>query len=315
MSRVFSVLLIVPVFFILVIFISANLILRADFNEFEEYRLEVVNNYCTDAAVGEMLLSDDLDQDYADTKKVMVNPNVARDTYLSVLALNYDLPATRENLKVLSSQYLDLMIVVAYDGYYVYENTGHYDRDEDSNRYDSISLPKLPFTYSQGNDLYSLDLGFEKALKLSPSGITEVDTPLSRVETLSIVNQLINAEINYRLSNRALKTVNIPVETTTVGSVSNNIENVSVIALINNVDFNTTSKLNAFSIGGAEVSQTRVVACYQRNGPKYCYVDLIPSSVTGGVDPNRWAEVLVTSIDEAAARGYLPDIEFLERSD
>lgn len=314
MSRVFSVLLIVPLFFILVVFVSAHIILQADFNEFEEYRLEVTNNYCTDAAVGEMLYSDDLDQDYTNTDKVTVNPDVARDTFLTLFAVNYDLPLTRENLKSLSAQYLDLMIVVGYDGYYVYENTGHYNQDENGNRYDAVSYPKIPFTYKSGSSVYSLDLGFEKALELTQSGINEVNTPLSKDMTLSVINQAINSEINYRLSNRALKTVNIPVEMTTVGSVNNNIENVSVLAFINNVDLNTTKRLNAFSIGGAKIEQTRFVACYMRNGPKYCYVDLIPSSVTGGADPNTWAKLLVKSFDEAAAAGYQPDIEFLERS-
>ena len=319
MNRFFSVLLAVPLFFVLVCFVGAHLVLRAEYNEFEEYRLEVTNNYCTDAAVGEILSSDDLDQDYTTGDKVTVNPDIARDTYLSVLALSYDQAITRESLKMLSSQYLDLMVVVGYDGYYVYENTGYVDKDDyDGKKYDPKATPKLPFTYVDGvGTMYTFDLGFEEALMLKDNGIERVPLPINKSQALTILNTRINDEINYRLGNRSLGMVNIPIETTTVGTVNNNIEDVSVIALINNVNLTTSHRINAFSIGGARINQTRMVACYKRGGkPYYCYVDLIPDSVPGinKAKPYEWADHVVTSIDEAASLGYSPDIEFLERS-
>ena len=318
MSKFFSLLLIIPLFFLLIVFFAGSTIMKADFQEFEEYRLQKTNNYATDAAVEEMLYADNLDQDYSDMSKVTLNPELARDTYLRVLASTYDIPMTKESLDSLSAQYMDLMIVCVYDGYYIISNEPTIDESTGHTEYTAIPSIKYPYYYSDPRDsgVYSLDLGFEKALYLSPTGLQEVDTPLSKNKTLSVINQLINKEINsrlmYKVQNGLIKAIDIPVTATTVGSVNNNIENVSVISFLNGVNFTTQHELNAFSIGGAKIDKTRMVACYRRNGKKYyAYTDLIPSSVAVPDNIRTWADYVVTSIEEAAEMGYYCDYELM----
>lgn len=318
MNKFFSILLIIPLFFILIVYFAGSAIMKADFQEFEEYRLQKTNNYATDAAVAEMLYTDNLDQDYSDMSKVSLNPNVARDTYLNVLALTYDIPTTAASLDSLSAQYLDLMVICVYDGYYIVSNDGTLHEDIDKLEYTAIPTIKYPYVYSDPtkDGLYSLNLGGEKALYLSPKGLDEVPSPISKSKTLSIINQTINKEINNRLmskvQNGLIKPINIPVTATTVGSVNNNIENVSVLAFLNGVNFTTPTELSAFSIGGTKIDATRMVACYRRNGKKYyCYTDLIPSTIAKPGAIRQWADHVVTSIEEAASLGYYCDYEMM----
>lgn len=315
MSKFFSLFLIMPLFFVIIVFFAGNAIMKADYNEFEEYRLQKTNNYATDAAVDEMLYSDNLDQDYSDMSKVTLDPMRARDTYLKVLALTYDIPSTKESLESLSAQCLDLMIVCAYDGYYVISNDATLNEDIDVNTYTALSTTKLPYSYYDptADKYYSITLGSDKAYSLSTSGLSEVKTPLTKSQTLTVVNKLVNNEIasrlNAKVSGGLSKAVNIPVLST---ANNNNIENVSVISFLNGVKFTTIKELSAFSVGGTKVEATRMVACYRRNGKKmYCYTDLIPRSVAKQENIRTWAEHVVTSIEEAAAFGYSCDYELM----
>lgn len=289
--------------------------MQADYNEFEEYRLQKTNNYATDAAVDEMLYSDNLDQDYSDMSKVTLDPMRARDTYLKVLALTYDIPSTKENLDSLSAQCLDLMLVCVYDGYYVISNDATYDENIEVNEYTALPTIKYTYKYSDptSSKLYALNLGYERAYELDTYGMREVDSPLSKTQTLSVINKLISDEIGSRLNCKVMnglsKNINIPVLST---ATNNNIENVSVISFLNGIKFTTVKEMSAFSIGGAKIEPTRMVACYKRNGKKlYCYTDLIPSSVAQPGNIRQWAEHVVTSMEEAAALGYSCDYELM----
>lgn len=289
--------------------------MSADYNEFEEYRLQKTNNYATDAAIDEMLYSDNLDQDYSDMSKVTLDPMRARDTYLEVLALTYDIPTTDKSLDDLSAQCLDLMIVCAYDGYYIISNDPTVDEETSVKTYVALPNIKYPYVYEDpaSSNLYALNLGFEKAYKLNTSGMEEIPTPVSKAKTLTIVNKLISNELNSRLNAKIdgglSKSVNIPVLST---DSNNNIQNVSVISFLNGVKFTTVKELSAFSIGGAKIEPTRMVACYTRKGKKmYSYVDLIPSSVARKDKIREWADKVVTSMEEAASLGYACDYELM----
>lgn len=315
MSKFFSLFLVIPLFFLLIIFFAGSAIMQADYNEFEEYRLQKTNNYATDAAIDEMLYSDNLDQDYSDMSKVTLDPMRARDTYLKVLALTYDVPSTKESLDSLSAQCLDLMIVCVYDGYYIISNDATYHEDIGVNTYTALPTIKYPYVYNDptSSKLYAVNLGFEKAYELDSSGMREVPTPLTKTQTLTLINKLISDEmgsrLNAKISGGLSKSVSIPVLST---DSNNNIENVSVISFLNGVKFTTVKEMSAFSIGGAKIESTRMVACYMRNGKKmYCYTDLIPSSVAQPGNIRQWAEHVVTSMEEAAALGYSCDYELM----
>ena len=294
MQRLFSVLLVIPLFFLIIVYFAGWAIMEADFNEFEEYRLQRTNNYATDAAVEELLYSDDLDQDHADLKEMKLNPLIARDTFLKVLSLSYDIPPTSESIDGLAAQYLELMVVAVYDGYYVFSNEAvhHFVNgvDTGSPTYACEPTIKLPYKYVKPDSdttdkiddsaIYTYNFGFDDAVCLSNDTLSVVPLPISRDKALSNINQLINLEINSRLEKKMehglVKAVNIPVEATTVGSANNNISSVSVLAFIDGIDFTTSKELSSFSLGGAKIYENRMVACYIRDNCKYyCYVDLI----------------------------------------
>ena len=313
MSKLFALLCIIPMFFIMLISIAAQFILKADFNEFEEYRLQKTNNYATDAAIEELLISDDLDQDYINMEKITLDPLKARDIYLTVFALSYDMPNTTDVKEMIAAQYLDLMVVAVYDGYYIFHKDGAVDAGK-SHTMNFTALPSLkyPYLYRDEKGLYSLDMSISKCLRLNGTGVTKVDLPISRSQALVEINKNINSVVNSHLSNVAIKNTYIPVEATTVGTASNPIDGITVLAFINNVDFNTNSMINAFSIGGAKIDVTRMIACYTRDGRKmYCYTDLIPESIANPANIEIWADYVVPTMEDAAKLGYACDLELM----
>ena len=344
MQRLFSVLLVIPLFFLIIVYFAGWQIMSADFNEFEEYRLQTTNNYATDAAVEELLYSDDLNQDHADMKEMTLNPMLARKTFLEVFSLSYDVPVTSENLDAIAAEYLELMVVAVYDGYYVFANedihhyeykvTGQKDGkdtwewvDDRSPTYECMPTVKIPYKYvvedtdlEDGKDdsaIYTYNLGFDDAVILTSSKLDVVDLPISPAVAMNNINQQINLEINSRLAkkvdNGLLRAVNIPVSATTVGSANNSLESVSVLAFVDGVNFTTSKELSSFSIGGAKIYENRMVACYTRDNCKYyCYADLINRNVVNpGVGINEWADYVVNTIEEAAALGYTCDLELM----
>ena len=339
MNKGFSLLLIIPGLLSLFMTFVSLALADSDYTEFEEYRLERTNNYATDAALQEVLEGDDLEQDYLDTDRVIVDPDIARDTYLSLLALNYDIPITQDSLKALSAEYLDVFIVTAYDGYYVYNRDGvavvNDTNDTILKDYTSYTFTKLPYVYnvvdSTTGDIkesYSFDMDFKLAYKLCADHVEKVNLEedsigLTKEKGYSLINQIINKEINTRLElslmNGSLGTVMIPEAATKVGMVNNAVEGISVLAFVDNVNFTTARRLNAFSIGGSKVRPTRMIACYTRDGKRYyAYVDELKRA---DIRPNnfdidnvnKWAEYVVTSMEEAARLGYYYDVALMEQ--
>lgn len=313
MSKVFSILCIIPLFFLILITFAAHKIMEADFNEFEEYRLQKTNNYATDAAIEELLISDDLDQDYINLKKITLDPLKAYDSYLTVLALSYDMPIDNEVKESLAAQYLDLMVVAVYDGYYVFHKDGAVDAGKDkTTSYTALPTMKYPYLYHGSDGLYSLDMSISKCLKLTGSGITKVDLPISRSQALVEINKTINDVVASNIVGSSQANAYIPVEATTIGTAANPVDSITVLAFINGVDFNSSKKLNAFSVGGAKIDVTRMIACYKRDGKKmYCYTDLIPPSIANPANIEEWADYVVPSMEDAAKLGYSCDLELM----
>lgn len=315
MNKIFSIICIIPMLLTVILMIIGAQVMNADFNKFEEYRLQRVNNYCVDAAIGELMYSDDLDMDYTELTDIKIDPLLARDTFLTVLALNYDMQPTNYTKEMLSAEYLDLMVITTYDGYYLFNRNGAIDTSNNNIKtYQALPSLKQPYTYQTSEGLYALNLGFDTATLLDNTGVRKVKSPLTRMQALTVINKQLNSVINAELQNNgSLKNVYIPVTATTVGEANNSIDSISVIAFINGVKINTTTKLNAFSIGGAKIDKNRMIACYTRNGKKqYCFTDLIPSSVA---DPSRieeWADYVVPTMQDAAELGYYCDLELMK---
>jgi hypothetical protein len=111
----------------------------------------------------------------------------------------------------------------------------------------------------------------------------------------------------------------IPGDLTTLSSVSP-LDGPSVLAIVQNVDFATSKKIGAFSVGGAKIQAARMLAGYTRAGSKYyCYVDKLPplDSVTGKPkDPDTGElidiENIYTTMKEAAMDKYFYDTKYMQ---
>ena len=74
-------------------------------------------------------------------------------------------------------------------------------------------------------------------------------------------------------------------------------------------DFKTTHAISAFSIGGAQIEASRMVAGYEAINPDgsvtkmYAYADLLPE--------NKHVIDMFTSVEEAAKAGYYYDPIFM----
>lgn len=100
----------------------------------------------------------------------------------------------------------------------------------------------------------------------------------------------------------------VDVQVTTFKRV-NPIEGPTVLAFIDGWDFKTTHAISAFSIGGAQIEASRMVAGYEAINPDgsvtkmYAYADLLPE--------NKHVIDMFTSVEEAAKAGYYYDPIFM----
>lgn len=300
MNRITSVILIIPIYFVCMLFLLSMLVVKQESESLEKLRLTKAINYSTDAATAEMLGAGHLGMDYVDKNKMTVDPQEALDTFVQVFALNYDLSLGQENLEMIKNSYMPIFVVAAYDGYYVFENR-RVNREGDFNL---VSTPKLPYRYkAPDGTLYALNMGLENSIKFDGGSLSKVPMPISEAEAMRVINSRISDDMLYRLDQSYAQgfesTFYIPHSMTTI-SHTNAISGPSVLAFINNLNLTTRNKLSEFSIGGAQVEQARMVAAYRRNGENYyAYADLLPE----GVDIVE----MFTNVMDAAKAGFHHD--------
>lgn len=315
MSRVFFLILFVPVYFIAMVVLYLAIILQLETTSLEEFRLRQAVNYSVDSAVGEMLGSSDLNMDYANWGRLTIDPDLAVEAYSNCFCLNYGIPTNNENRELVQNAYTKLFVVCAYDGYYVYESRKISDDD-----YAYISTPKLIYKYKDNNDnTYALNLGIDHCWRMSNAGkLAYIKTPMSAKDCLKEINRQVSDDLNYRLDqyfeNGWINTLYIPADVTTI-STSNPINRPTVLAFVSDVDLSTAKRISAFGVGGANVTQARPVAAYKRNGRKYyCYSDLLPKELFTAINPDgskTFIEEMFMTCEEAAEEGYYHDTLYM----
>jgi hypothetical protein len=132
----------------------------------------------------------------------------------------------------------------------------------------------------------------------------------SKADIRRQITKIISSDISYHIDKANENNPNwsntfyIPGDITTLSNVSP-LEGPSILAIVQNVDFATSRKIGAFSVGGSKIQTARMIAGYTRVGRKYyCYADKMPASVT--------AESIYATMDEAAKDGYSFDIEYMQ---
>lgn len=312
MNRGFGFFLAVPIFFIGVFAILAIGDLRDENESFKEYVLSLQVDYSTDAATAELLKQVDIGYDYQNWGRVDVDPDTALDVFTKVMCINYDLPMTDKAIVQMQGSYFPVFCVAAYNGYYIYERI-----EDDNGDWHMNATPKIPYTYYKDTtgEYYALNLGLENCYMLKNGKLTLEQLSahgIASTEASYYINSCVSDDLMYRyqqLSQKGNPNVNavyLPMGLATMSQV-NAIEGPSVIAIVDNWDLQSAHELSAFSIGGAKIEPSRMVAGYKRaDGVMYyCYADLLPTDPSGNVQVA--IDNLFTSVVEAAKQGYYPD--------
>lgn len=322
MNRGFGFLLAVPIFFIAIFFILETNYIQQETMNFEEYVLNQEVDYAVDAAAQELLEVVDIGTDYQDWGRVSVDPETALNTFQSMMLLSYDFPLTEKSYEMLSTNYIPIFCVAAYDGYYLYElqRTG-------DNTYYLQGTNKLPYGYEKNGAYYALNLGLDNCRKLYNGRLTIEDLAkegISKSEVLMQINGQLSDKLTYdfqeyqraRAYNENSFVLNrvavyIPQGLTTMTNVSA-VEGPTVMAFIDGWDLNTTHSVDAFSIGGAKLEPQRMVAGYTSGGVQYyAYADLLPGYEEGVEYPVDIIK-LFTTVTEAAKAGYHYDPKYMD---
>ncbi len=96
MSKVFSLLMIIPIWFIAMLYLATITFYRVESQSIEDWRIKTVVNYCTDSAIEELLEASDLGMDYADWGKFHADPDLALKDFVDTFLLSYRLPLNNE---------------------------------------------------------------------------------------------------------------------------------------------------------------------------------------------------------------------------
>lgn len=328
MNRAFGLIFGVPIFFIATLTLLIVQQVNQENRQFDEYVLTYALDYATEGATQELLEMSRLDSDYQAWGRFNTDPEVARNMFFTLLALNYDLPLTEKSYATLEAGYVPMMCIATFDGYYMYTpSMDSYTKDKEvAGTYRGQYLqssPKMPYTISKGNAQYVLNLGMENVRKVDSNGDTTFMTiqaaGISKIDIQQQVSAVLSDAMTYEFQHRtdyrkgyALdqqvrddRIIYIPTELSTM-RVVNPVTGPTVFAYVDNWDFGVgTKEVSSFSIGGARVQPARMVAGYSRGGLKlYAYADLIPRSDVTVIE-------LFTSVQEAARNGYYYDAQYM----
>lgn len=319
--------------------------------EIAELKLSITLNYCSDAAVDEMLDVDNLSMDYEDFNKVKVNPQIALDTFVDLFCLNYGVSLSEENREHVMLNFMPVFVVAGYDGYYIAsQEEVATNGEDDGSSYGLVFKPKMAYVYKPEGDyeyIYGLNLGTDTCLRLkkgyNQSDVTG-DNSLQLVRTSNLPSEIANpdntakgkaegkakrvAKINKLLTDRIAYEVDkvnnqqsfwrnsffLPANLTSYTSV-NPVEGPSVMALVENVDLGSTHKVSAFSIAGSKITNVRMLAGYttNRGGVEKHYYCYSDLLPSGEIaNGNIKVENMYTDMESAAEAGYEYDAKYMQ---
>lgn len=311
--------------FIALLYVSGLLIYFAgytkqDILEFERLKLSYAVDYSTDAAILNLLSSQNLDMDYVDRSYINADPDLALDTFVDVFLFNYGAAIDETNRDHVKMNFMPAFVVAVTDGYYMgkpmlVKNGNNYPEGAINDGGWALQFsPKLPYTYVSGSASYALNMGGNHSFKMEGNVLSkEFGLPPglnSKEDIRREISRIVSADMSYQINKinennpNWANTFYIPGDLTTISNV-NPLEGPTVLAIVQNVDFTTSRKIGAFSIGGARIQTPRMLAGYTRTGKKfYCYADRLPPAIT--------AENIYTTMEEAARDGYYFDVEYME---
>lgn len=323
MSRSFGIVNLVAIIFLAALLVGYMHYVSKEKNEIEQLKLSYAIDYASDAAAMAMLESESLEMDYSMRKAFSVDPQLALDTFIDVFCFNYDLQPTAEN-RAMIKDYIPVATVATFDGYYmathqlVRNSGGNYpETAADGVDWDLIFGMKNPYYYHHNGKSYAMNMGLDYTLVLDgnslyrETGLPPTDTgTLMEIEAWNKINKLISGDIANTINDMNKENLNwknsfyIPSQLSTISGV-NSIEGPSFLVLLQGLTLTTAKPISGFSVSGAKIDETRMIAGYTRNGTKYyAYADRIPTSLT--------VDDMYSTAKEAALDEYYFDGEYME---
>ena len=323
MKRVFGIVVLIGMIYVSAMMVGYAQYMRNDVKELGQLRLSYAIDHAGYAAAQAMLKTPDLGMDYTNPNYEKVDPNIALDTFLTVMCINYDMTPTDSNKKLIANNYVPMAAVAGVDGYYIatprlIKNSVNSPEGAIKNGdWDLIFGMKMPYTYKYNGTAYALNMTMNNCLALSGGSLTkEAGLPptstgiLSQQEAWRVINSEVSTDMAYTLdkANQSdpgwSNSFFIPSEVTTFSGV-NPIKGPTFMALVENLKLDTSTSINAFSVAGTKIIGVRAVVGYTRNAIKYyCYADEAPSTAV--------IEHTFSTVKEAASAGYYFDTQYMQ---
>ncbi len=256
---------------------------------------------------------------YQSTKQVRINKEAAADTFFHTMYLNFNVAADPNGQQVLNG-YIPALIVVGYDGYYVYQFE-KYQNAEGQTEFRHVWSPKKPYAYKdEQNNTYAFTLddyvtmhraadgkwlhGFRSELQEQTDvKLLEDADAFDAMRRTTIVNTLQN-DLEHTINRYNTDTKRYGVSYTfTVPYISqedwnNTINDAGVLAFVQGIPLGS-QYYNNYALGGARIVKTNTFNGVVAEGRKYYFPSRSCQS------PYATEEVF-TSAKEAAANGYFP---------
>lgn len=276
------------------------------YREFQERKADLAVNYAVDAAVDALIeFTPDLSTDYADFERITVDPEEALNMFITVYMRNWNMFDTKENRMAIRVDNIPCFMVAGYDGYYI----GTPTVINSSGARDIVFDAKRPYLYKQGDDLYGLNLFMDDARKFDGTKISTVEpVPISKYDQAERISTLISDSIMKAIyENRegdVMSSFYVPSQLTAL-TKTNPIQNVTVMAYVDDIFVGGGEPIEVFGIGGARTKHIEFYGGYIRDGYKYyAPMKLIPKSITV-------LEVFESTVF-AAQNGYYQDLMYWE---
>ncbi len=256
---------------------------------------------------------------YQSAKQVRINKEAAADTFFHTMYLNFNVAADPNGQQVLNG-YIPALIVVGYDGYYVYQFE-KYQNAEGQTEFRHVWSPKKPYAYKdEQNNTYAFTLddyvtmnraadgkwlhGFRSELQEQANvKLLEDPAAFDAMRRTTIVNALQN-DLEHTINRYNTDTKRYGVSYTfTVPYISqedwnNTINDAGVLAFVQGIPLGS-QYYNNYALGGARIVKTNTFNGVVAEGRKYYFPSRSCQS------PYATEEVF-TSAKEAAANGYFP---------
>lgn len=158
MTKHFHVILWVPLLFCALFLVYWIELYVNEVVEFEHFVLEKQLNYATDSAVEAMLVSSDLDTDYAAVSFQRVDPALAAEDLAHTMSLDFGYIPTDITMQKILNDHFKVIVVTGYDGYYFYS----LQHSDSKGGYELVQSPKIPYYYTD-------NAGRQFCLTLDPS--------------------------------------------------------------------------------------------------------------------------------------------------